>query len=83
MPAAMRIRIRMCVYFLTLHVHRAGESKGLTLLAAEAEALGTTMDALALAWVMSHEWVDVCLSGAATVEQASHDKQGGRQRAVP
>ena len=49
----------------------AGDSAGLRLLAAEAEALGTTVDALALAWVMSHEWVDVCLSGAATVEQAA------------
>ena len=52
----------------------AGDSAGLRLLATEAEALGTTVDALALAWVMSHDWVDVCLSGAATVEQAAHTR---------
>lgn len=39
------------------------------LVIAEAAKLSTSADALALAWVMSHEWVDLCLSGAATVEQ--------------
>ena len=34
----------------------------------EAAARGCGCDALALAWVLSHEWVDMCLSGAATVE---------------
>ncbi len=35
----------------------------------EADRLGTTPDALALAAVMSHPWVDVVLSGATTVGQ--------------
>merc|ERR1712110_864223 len=35
----------------------------------EAAKLGTSADALALAWVMSFDWVDICLSGASTVEQ--------------
>ena len=48
---------------------RAAPSPGLEVLRAEAAALGTSMDALALAWVMSHEWVDMCLSGASTEEQ--------------
>src|SRR5262249_36558376 len=34
-----------------------------------ATAHGVTADALALAWVLSHAWVDVALSGAATVSQ--------------
>ena len=38
-------------------------------LAAEAAALGVAPDALALAWVLSHPWVGMCLSGAATVAQ--------------
>lgn len=48
---------------------RAPPSAGLDLLKREAEALGTSVDALALAWVLSHPWVDVCLSGATTVQQ--------------
>lgn len=36
----------------------------------EAERLGTTVDALALAAVLARPWADVVLSGAATVEQA-------------
>ncbi len=35
----------------------------------EANMLGVTEDALALAWVLKHEWVDVVLSGASTVQQ--------------
>ena len=35
----------------------------------EAAWLGTTVDALALAWVLSFPWVGMCLSGASTVEQ--------------
>lgn len=38
-------------------------------LAAQATRLGTTIDALALAAVIAQPWVDVTLSGAATVEQ--------------
>ncbi len=38
-------------------------------LQAEAERLGTTVDALALAAVLARPWADVVLSGAATVEQ--------------
>ena len=37
-------------------------------LASEAERLGTTTDALALAAVLARPWVDVVLSGAATEE---------------
>jgi len=47
----------------------AQPSARLQVLQDEASALGTTPDALALAWVMSHPWVGMCLSGAATVEQ--------------
>lgn len=39
-------------------------------LGAEAERLGTTVDAFALAAVLARPWADVVLSGAATVEQA-------------
>jgi len=41
----------------------------LLLLQTEAERLGTTVDALALAVVLAEPWVDVVLSGAATVAQ--------------
>jgi aryl-alcohol dehydrogenase-like predicted oxidoreductase len=34
-----------------------------------AERLGTSEDALAIAWVLAQPWVDVALSGAATPEQ--------------
>ena len=40
----------------------------LEILNREANRLGTTADALALAAVVSQPWVDVVLSGAATVE---------------
>lgn len=38
-------------------------------LCAEAAALGVPPDALALAWVLSHPWVGMCLSGASTTAQ--------------
>jgi aryl-alcohol dehydrogenase-like predicted oxidoreductase len=41
----------------------------LALLRAEAERLGTTVDALALAAALARPWADVVLSGAATAEQ--------------
>ena len=34
-----------------------------------AKKLGVTEDALALAWVLEHDWVSVALSGASTVQQ--------------
>ena len=36
---------------------------------AAARRAGSTSDAVALAWLLHHPWVDVVLSGAATVEQ--------------
>ena len=62
---------------------RAPNSPGLELLQAEAAALGTTVDALALAWVMSHEWVGVCLSGASTVEQLRANADALRLTPLP
>ena len=47
---------------------RAADSPGKAVLLKEAEALGTTVDALALAWVMTHPWVGMCLSGASSAE---------------
>lgn len=47
---------------------RAASTPALELLAAEAAALGTTMDALALAWVLSKPWVGMVLSGASSAE---------------
>lgn len=46
---------------------RFAEARGL--LQREADRLGTTLDALALAAVLAQPWVDVVLSGAAGVEQ--------------
>lgn len=57
---------------------RAPPSEGLRLLRLEAQALGAPEDALALAWVMSHDWVDVCLSGATTVAQMESNAQAVR-----
>ena len=45
------------------------------LLREEAAARGVGVDALALAWVLSHPWVDLCLSGASTPEQAQQHSQ--------
>ena len=41
----------------------------LELLKTQAERLGTTTDALALAFILDQPWADVVLSGAATIEQ--------------
>ena len=45
------------------------------LLREEAAARGVGVDALSLAWVLSHPWVDLCLSGASTPEQAQQHSQ--------
>ena len=42
---------------------------GVAPLEAAARRAGSTSDAVALAWLLHHPWVDVVLSGAATVEQ--------------
>ena len=47
---------------------RAPDPNVKAVLAAEAERLGTTADAVSLAWVLSHEWVSMVLSGASSVE---------------
>jgi aryl-alcohol dehydrogenase-like predicted oxidoreductase len=44
-------------------------SCALEILSAEAAKLNTTVDALALAWVLTFPWVGMCLSGASTCEQ--------------
>ncbi|NDJ54414.1 MAG: aldo/keto reductase, partial [Chloroflexi bacterium] len=53
---------------LTSANHRPEDAKKRALLDDEAERLGTTIDALALAAILAQPWVDVVLSGAATVE---------------
>lgn len=40
-----------------------------------AEAMDTTPDAISLAWILSHDFVDVALSGASTVEQLHSNLQ--------
>mmetsp|Transcript_46639 Transcript_46639/g.77137 ORF Transcript_46639/g.77137 Transcript_46639/m.77137 type:complete len:342 (+) Transcript_46639:20-1045(+) len=62
---------------------RASMSARLSLLQAEAAALGTSVDALALAWVMSHDWVDICLSGASTIEQLRSNSDALRLVPLP
>ena len=49
--------------------HRGGDNEGQSLLKSEAARFGTTVDAVALAAVLNQPWVDVVLSGAATVDQ--------------
>lgn len=53
------------------------------LLEKEAAALGTTVDALALAWVLSHDWVGMCLSGASTVEMLRSNAEALRIAPIP
>ncbi len=66
----------------------AADPRAGSVLAAEARRLGTTPDALALAWVLDHDVVDVVLSGAATVAHlrsnlaASHVQLDARARRV-
>ena len=53
-------------------------SAALEVLSVEAAALETTVDALALAWVLSQPWVGMCLSGASTVEQVRSNAEALR-----
>lgn len=62
---------------------RSGGSPALALLQAEAAALGTSADALALAWVLSHPWVGICLSGASTREQLRSNIEALRLSPLP
>jgi aryl-alcohol dehydrogenase-like predicted oxidoreductase len=48
---------------------RAPKSARLELLRREAAALGVSVDALAIAWVLSHDFVGMCLSGAGSADQ--------------
>lgn len=54
--------------------NRNNENK-LEILKTQAERLGTTPDALALAFILDKPWVDVVLSGAASVEQLESNLQ--------
>lgn len=54
---------------LTARNEEPGFAPQLALLKAQAQHLGTTVDALALAGVLAQPWADVVLSGAATVAQ--------------
>ena len=53
---------------LTGRNRKTGFAHKLKILNREAQRLGTTLDAVALAAVISQPWVDVVLSGAATIE---------------
>jgi aryl-alcohol dehydrogenase-like predicted oxidoreductase len=53
---------------LTGRNSETGFAHKLTILNGEAQRLSTTIDAVALAAVISQPWVDVVLSGAATIE---------------
>jgi len=53
---------------LTVRSTSPAHANDLAVLRAEAERLGTTIDALALAAALTQPWADVVLSGAATVE---------------
>lgn len=44
-------------------------ARAMQILREQAERLETTLDALALAAVLAHDWADIVLSGAATAEQ--------------
>jgi aryl-alcohol dehydrogenase-like predicted oxidoreductase len=54
---------------LTDRNHDPGFARGRVLFTQVAERLGTTLDAVALAAVLAQPWVDLVLSGAATVAQ--------------
>lgn len=54
---------------LTPHDHDPDDAERRTILAREAERLGSTVDALALAAAVARPWADVVLSGAVTVAQ--------------
>ena len=53
------------------------------LLVEEADKLDTTPDALALAWVLSHEWVGMVLSGASSVEMLRSNADALRIAPLP
>ena len=62
---------------------RATDAQVRRVLLDEADKLGTTPDALALAWVLSHEWVGMCLSGASSVEMLRSNADALRIAPLP
>ena len=59
------------------------DSPALALLTTEAAALNTSVDALALAWVLSQPFVGMCLSGASTCEQLRSNADALRLAPLP
>lgn len=62
---------------------RASDPRVKQLLRDEADALRTTPDALSLAWVLSHEWVSMVLSGASSAEMLRSNADALRITPLP
>ena len=61
---------------LTRRNHRTDDSDLIDFLGEEGSRLGCEPDAVSIAWVLSHSWVDRLLSGAATEEQLRSHVRG-------